>query len=218
MHRTPTRWEQTDHRGYGEKFAALHASGQDIEGEARLADTMAPRGARILDAGCGMGRVGGTLRARGHEAYGVDLDRALLDQAGDTYPDLPTVLSRIDDLDADLLAAQGFPTSFDLVVCVGNVMILGEPGSEQLVLTRMRDLLAPGGRLIVGFHTDGTPPHSRVYSTGEFDADVSAAGLRVDARFGTYELHPYDPTGNYAVSLLSRVDSAPPAHEWGHAR
>ena len=38
----------------------------------------------------------------------------------------------------------------------------------------------------------------------EFDADVAAAGLRVDSRFGTYELHPYDPAGNYAVSLLRR--------------
>lgn len=202
MDRRPTRWEQTDHRGYGAKFAQLRASGQDIEGEARLADTMAPRGARILDAGCGMGRVGGTLRARGHDAYGVDLDAALLEQARQTYPQLPTMLSRIDDLTPETLSAQGFPTTYDLVVCVGNVMILGEPGSERLMLERMRDLLAPDGRILVGFHTDATPPHSRVYPVAEFDADVAAAGLRVDSRFGTYELHPYDPAGNYAVSLL----------------
>ncbi|WP_431841911.1 class I SAM-dependent methyltransferase [Calidifontibacter indicus] len=204
MDRRPTRWERTDHRGYGAKFAQLHGSGQDIEGEARLADTMAPRGARILDAGCGMGRVGGTLRARGHDAYGVDLDAALLEQARQTYPQLPTMLSRIDDLTPETLSAQGFPTTYDLVVCVGNVMILGEPGSERLMLERMRDLLAPDGRILVGFHTDATPPHSRVYPVAEFDADVAAAGLRVDSRFGTYELRPYDPASNYAVSLLRR--------------
>ncbi len=213
-----TRWEASSHRGYGAKFAQLHADGQDIEGEARLADTMATRGSRILDAGCGMGRIGAALRARGHDAYGVDLDNELLEQAGRTFPQLPTMLSRIDDLTTDALAAQGFPTAYELVVCVGNVMILGVPGAERSMLGRMRDLLAEGGRLLVGFHTDGTPPGSRVYPVAEFDADLDAVGLRLDARFGTYELHPYDPAGNYAVSLLSRRDAAPATHEWGHAR
>lgn len=204
---SPTRWETGDHRGYAARFARMHADGADIEGEARLADAIAPRGARILDAGCGMGRVGGTLRARGHEAYGVDLDAELLEQARRTYPDLPTMRSRIDDLSTDTLAAQGFPTSYELIVCVGNVMILGVPGAERLMLTRLRDLLADGGRMLVGFHTDGTPPGSRVYSIGEFDTDLAAAGLRCDVRLGTYELHPFTPAGNYGVHLLSRARS-----------
>lgn len=218
MSRQPTRWEQTDHRGYGQKFADLHAAGDDIEGEARLADVMAPRGATILDAGCGMGRVAAALRARGHDAYGVDLDEGLLRQAGDTYPQLPTMQSRIDDLDAKSLAAQSFPTSFDVIVCVGNVMILGEPNTEVLMLERMAALLSPSGRLLVGFHTDATPPHSREYSVEEFARDAYAAGLAIEARFGTYELHPYDPHGNYAVHLLRLRDVATPQVEWAHAR
>ncbi|GAB3578514.1 class I SAM-dependent methyltransferase [Calidifontibacter terrae] len=205
MHHRPTRWERSDHSGYGERFAQLHADGTDIEGEARLADTLAPRGARILDAGCGMGRIGAALRARGHQAYGIDLDATLLDQAARTFPELPTFLTRIDDATPDSLAAQGFPDAYDVVVCVGNVMILGEEGGEQLVLTRMRELLADGGRLLVGFHTDATPPDSREYSPADFAVDAAAAGLRVDARFGSYELHPYDPNENYVVHLLSRA-------------
>lgn len=206
----PTRWEQTDHRGYGEKFAQLAATGQDIDGEARLADTIAPRGASILDAGCGMGRVGAALQARGHDAYGVDLDEALLRQARDTYPGLRTMCARIDDLTAELLAAQSFPQSFDVIVCVGNVMILGAPGSEVRMLERMAALLKPTGRLLVGFHTDATPPHSRQYAVEEFETDASAAGLTVEARFGTYELHPYDPDGHYAVHLLRLRDAVGP--------
>src|SRR5699024_5078389 len=45
-------------RGYAERWRRIEASGQDIYGEARLIDAMAPRGARILDAGCGSGRLG----------------------------------------------------------------------------------------------------------------------------------------------------------------
>ena len=76
-----TRWERAraDERaqgagGYGAHFARLIAEGVDVEGEARLADALAPREARILDAGSGMGRVGAALAARGHHVVGVDFD------------------------------------------------------------------------------------------------------------------------------------------------
>ena len=41
----PTRWELAgeDNRGYGEHFAQRVADGTDIDGEARLADALAPR-------------------------------------------------------------------------------------------------------------------------------------------------------------------------------
>ena len=47
--------------GYAARWKRLAAAGQDLDGEARLIDAMAPRGSRILDAGCGTGRVGGRL-------------------------------------------------------------------------------------------------------------------------------------------------------------
>ncbi len=60
----PTRWALAGSpaQGYGEHFARLVADGEDIDGEARLADALAPRGARILDVGSGMGRVADALR------------------------------------------------------------------------------------------------------------------------------------------------------------
>ena len=41
--------------GYAGVFEGLIDRGEDIDGEARLADVLAPRAARILDAGAGMG-------------------------------------------------------------------------------------------------------------------------------------------------------------------
>ncbi len=201
----PTRWEQPwpeGHRGYGVRFAQMIADGEDVEGEARLADTLAPRGARILDAGSGMGRIGGALRKRGHDAYGVDLDASLLEQSRATYPDFPVAQCRLEALDADFLAGHGMPTEFDLVVCVGNVMILSSPDSERTVLTRLGALLAPEGRMLVGFALTAGPT-SREYPAAEFVDDVAAVGLAIESRFATYDLRPFDPeTGEYAVWVL----------------
>lgn len=201
----PTRWEQPEpssHRGYGVHFAELIAAGADVEGEARLVDALAPRGARILDAGSGMGRVGAALRARGHEAYGVDLDAALVEQSRATYPDLPVARARLESVDAPFLTERGMPTTYDVVVCVGNVMVLLAEGSERTVLRALGGLLAPGGRLVLGFSLVGAPPRSRVYPADELVADATAAGLVVEHRFATFDLRPPGPDDDFAVWIL----------------
>ena len=139
-----TRWEQAraeeraaGQGGYGAHFARLIDDGVDIEGEARLADVLAPRGGWILDAGSGMGRVGGALVARGHRVVGVDFDPEILDQSRRTFPDLPLVDSRLDELTPEKLTAAGHPAAYDLIVCVGNVMILLAPDTERTVLANL---------------------------------------------------------------------------------
>ena len=58
----PSRWTQiiTQDPGhtqrYIQRFRDMEANGHDLWGEARTVDAMAPRNARILDAGCGPGR------------------------------------------------------------------------------------------------------------------------------------------------------------------
>jgi 2-polyprenyl-3-methyl-5-hydroxy-6-metoxy-1,4-benzoquinol methylase len=42
-------------------------------------DAMTPRGAGILDAGCGPGRVGGALSAAGHQIAGADVAPEAID-------------------------------------------------------------------------------------------------------------------------------------------
>ena len=71
---------------YVQRFRAMAESGKDLHGEARLIDAMAERGARILDAGCGPGRVGGELARLGHRVVGVDVDPVLIQAAAEDYP------------------------------------------------------------------------------------------------------------------------------------
>ena len=51
---------------YIDRFRSMARDGADLAGEARLVDALVPRGARILDVGCGQGRMGVYLHARGH--------------------------------------------------------------------------------------------------------------------------------------------------------
>ena len=191
----PTRWELAGdgNRGYGEHFADLVREGADLAGEARLADALVARRARILDVGSGMGRIAAALTALGHDVVATEPDPALREQSLATYGDVPV-------LPHEALAIPPLE-SFDLIVVVGNVFIYLGEGTERDVLAHLRSLLAPGGRILAGFHLTGIKPGSRTYPADEFVADAGAAGLRVDWRFGSYELHP--PNDEYAVWVLS---------------
>lgn len=200
----PTRWAMAGaaNDGYGRRFAELAASGEDMHGEARLADALLPRGAAVLDAGSGMGRVGAELQRRGHRVVAVEADPALVAQSRATYPDLPVVESDLVHVTPGMLDGLGHPSAYDLVVAVGNVMVFLAEATECDVLARFRELLSPGGRVLVGFHLQDGPETARSYPASEFEADVAAAGLRVDLRAGTYELHR--PADTYGVWVLSR--------------
>ncbi len=191
----PTRWELAPEgsHGYAERFDRLIATGEDVDGEARLADVLAPRRARILDVGSGMGRVAAALTSRGHEVVAVERDPELVAQSLRTYPDLAVQ-------NADILGAV-LEGPFDLVVVVGNVMVFLAEGSERRVLELLGSVLAPGGRILVGFHLANGPETARTYPPAEFVADATASGLRVDSRFGTYDLR--EPDDDYAVWVLS---------------
>ncbi len=193
----PTRWSLAGGRtrGYGEHFARLVGAGEDVDGEARLADALLPRGGRVVDVGSGMGRVGESLRRRGHTVVATEPDADLRLQSQATYPMLEV-------LPHEALALEPAEVGvFDLVVAVGNVMVFLGEDTERGVLTRFRELLAPGGRVLLGFQPLAVMPGSRAYPVGEAVADAEAAGLVLDHRFGSYELHP--PVDDYAVLVLS---------------
>jgi SAM-dependent methyltransferase len=202
----PNRWEQLvsgPDSPYARAFEERIARGQDIDGEARLVDALAPRGARILDAGAGIGRVAGALAARGHDVTAVEKDPDLVSRSRSLFPGVPVLECDILALTPALLEQAGRPATYDVVVVVGNVMVYLAEDSEARALRTLAALLVPGGRILVGFHPQKGPPHSRDYPVERFRADVEAAGLAVQHVFGSYELDP--PADDYVVAVLQAV-------------
>lgn len=198
--RRPTRWETDTSEGhsawYVERFRQMAAQGQDLEGEARLLDAMLPRGARVLDAGCGPGRVGAALHARGHVVVGVDVDPVLVRAARHDHPGPTWLVGDLAHLD---LAAAGEPEPFDAAVLAGNVMVFLAPETEAEVLRRVAGHVVPDGRVVTGFHTN------RDLSLDAFDAAVAEAGLRLEHRFATWDLVAWHDGADFAVSVLRRA-------------
>jgi SAM-dependent methyltransferase len=178
---------------YIERFRAMARAGDDLAGEARFVDAMAPRGARILDAGCGPGRLGGYLAAAGHDVVGVDVDPALIEAAEQDHPGPRWLVGDLAELD---LPARGIAEPFDVIVSAGNVMTFLAPSTRVQVLGRLRAHLADDGRAAIGFGA------YREYEFTDFLNDAADAGFAPDLLLSTWDLRPLADDSGFLVALL----------------
>jgi ubiquinone/menaquinone biosynthesis C-methylase UbiE len=119
---------------------------------------VAPEGARVLEVGCGPGRLSIRLvRQHGLEVTGLDLDPAMIgraqantDRAGNRGGRRPSFL--VGDV-----AALAFPDrSFDLVVCTLSMHHWADPAAGLVEIGRV---LRPGARALVWDFRPGVRPH-----------------------------------------------------------
>jgi 2-polyprenyl-3-methyl-5-hydroxy-6-metoxy-1,4-benzoquinol methylase len=101
-----------------------------------------PPGTRAIDIGCGGGNNCGMLAEHYDEVVGVDISRRMLDIAATKPSRIPVRYECHDALDLSP-ATHGI---FDLVMSVNAVFHLGP---AHVVLPRLRELVAPGGRLVI---------------------------------------------------------------------
>lgn len=178
---------------YVQRFRDMAAAGHDLGGEARLVDAFLPRGARVLDAGCGPGRVGAFLHEAGHEVVGVDVDPELVAAAEQDHPGPRWLVGDLAELD---LPARGIVEPFDGIVCAGNVMTFLAPSTRREVLRRLRAHLAPGGRAAIGFGA------GRGYPFEDFLDDARTAGWVPDLLLSTWDLRPFADDADFLVAVL----------------
>jgi SAM-dependent methyltransferase len=190
------KWFTDTEAGHSERYVeyirGLAAEGSDLAGEARFMDAlMAPR-SRVLDAGCGPGRVGAVLHQRGHHVVGVDVDPVLIAAAREDHPDVTWVVSDLVELD---LTSLGEVEPFDAAVLAGNVLAFVAPNTEVHALRGVGRHLRSGGRAVVGFQTER-------YSVADFDSHLAEAGFELEQRFATWDLRPWHSDADFAVSVL----------------
>jgi SAM-dependent methyltransferase len=188
---------------YDAPYAARAAAGADVHGEANLVmqllqatnpDAPKPTPYRVLDAGCGTGRIAIELARRGIVTVGVDLDEVMLAQARKKAPQLDW---RLGDLSS--IALDG---DFDAIVLAGNVMIYLTPGTEAATLANLARYLKTGGLLIAAFEL--TPPSWSDLTIDRYDQLTQTVGLRKVARWSTWEQAPWSSADRYAVSVHTK--------------
>ena len=145
-------------------------------------------GERVLDLGCGAGRFLRALGDAGAQPIGVELAEAALERARRVAPGAE--LHRAEP-DGDLPLADA---SVDLVWCSE---VIEHVADTAHLLTEVRRVLAPGGRILIT-----TPCHGR----------VQAAGIAL-ARFDAH----FDPLGQH-LRFYTRTSLARALREHGLGR
>jgi len=180
---------------YVDRFRQLAANGVDLAGEARMLDAMVARNSRLLDAGCGSGRVGAALFDRGHHVVGVDIDPVLIGAAETDHSGPRWIVADLSELD---LASFGEPELFDAAIIAGNVMAFVAPGTERAVIARVASHVREDGIILVGFTT------GREYTVADLDANITDLDIELEHRFATWDLRPWTARSEFSVSVLRR--------------
>lgn len=198
-----SRWERIARETAGDDYASRYAEryremaeeGTDVHGEADFVTTLLPAPARVLDAGCGTGRVAVRLDELGYDVVGVDVDPEMLFVAAREAPDLHWLLADLTTLELE--------TEFELVLVAGNTIPLLEEETLAAACVRLAAHTVPGGLVVCGFGLDAEhlPGDCPVTPLEEFAAAMTAAGMVEVERFSSWQRAPFDPDGGYVVSV-----------------
>jgi SAM-dependent methyltransferase len=102
-------------------------------------------GGRVLDLGCGAGRIGGPVAAAGHEVLGVDSDPSQASVFEAAVGDCGRFV--VGELAGPHPATPG---GYDAVLLLGNVlMTVREPATLRAIFAAVEQVLAPDGVVII---------------------------------------------------------------------
>jgi len=179
---------------YDARWEAMRARGEASHGEADAVERLtiehgAPR--RVLDAGCGTGRLAIELNNRGFDVVGADLDPDMVERARRKS-------TAVEWLVADL-ASHRWETDFGIVVLAGNVFNFCAPGSGAAIALRMASAVATGGLLVAGWTQESERDSYRAEQLLN-----DAPELEHVVTWSTWEGEPWTSASTYAVVVLRR--------------
>ena len=101
---------------------------------------------RVLELGCGAGRLLGFLAMLSWEAHGIDISEAMIETCNRLYPEARAQIG-------DIATLEGVPNlPFDVVFAVDNVLDVFDEAGRRRVLANLRDRIGPDGLLIFSSH------------------------------------------------------------------
>jgi SAM-dependent methyltransferase len=185
-------WRRTvDLAKYDQRWDAMAARGDSIHGEADFVERLiGERKVRLLDAGCGTGRLAIEMVKRGHHAIGADLDPDMIERAATKAPHIDWHVADLSELQLD--------AKFDVIMMAGNIPLFCAPSSQAAIIKSLVDHLDDGGYLISGFSLETRP---NAYLRRDYQRDALVAGLNEVAVYSTWDENPSGDTDEYTVML-----------------
>lgn len=207
---------RTSYDTVAEDYAALlagHLATEPVQRHvlALFAELVRSRGGgRVLDLGCGPGRLTGHLRELGLDVEGLDLSPGMVEVARRTHPAIPFVVGTATDLPQADASLAG-------VVAFHSLIHVPDDWLDRAVAEVAR-VLRPGGTALVTFHA-GDTVHRKTegYGGHPMALDVhrrpvprmvdalQARGLRVEVRV---EHRRDDVSGSPQGLLVAVADGA----------
>lgn len=171
-------WDEADpaaiHPTRGVSEEAYRESG---EAQAELLATVLPKSCRVVDFGCGDGRVAIPLRELGYDVTGADASETMLARLNERDPDMPTVVSVGTDL------AKQIGKKADAVVCLA-VLIHHDYQSCEQIIEGLRAAVKVNGLLVLDWPVSDEPSEAAswigvtTWSRDQQDAICKRVGLK----------------------------------------
>ena len=142
-------WDYVHDAGVARGYDAGLAGTPLFDADRRFVERHCPRPGRLIDLGCGTGRLLPPLARRGYWVLGVDLSAEMLAVAHAKAEGSPVHLLRANLTELEALADG----SFDYAACLFSTlgMVTG-PGMRERVVGHAARLLRPGGRFVLHVH------------------------------------------------------------------
>jgi len=198
-------WDYVSSERVAREYDAALAGTALLEFDVRFAEQHFPLPGRLIDLGCGTGRLMIHFTRRGFECFGVDLSETMLEEARHKAE---ADSLRIEFLNANLVELDPVPAaSFDYAACLFSTlgMIRGSANRSRF-LDHVHRILKPGGVFVLHAHNaryrfgtglgkPGSEPGDRAmpqarggakltihhFTKSELIADLRTSGFRVQS-------------------------------------
>jgi SAM-dependent methyltransferase len=142
-----------------------------------------PRGATVIDLGCGSGLpITKVLVSEGLNVYGIDASPSLVEAFRHNLPEIPVACESVEN-------SLFFDRMFDGVLAWGLIFLL-MPEAQRSLIRRMADIVVPGGRLLftspaepLVWNDAMTGLESRSLGAAEYRRLLSAVDVSVSSEY-----------------------------------
>jgi 2-polyprenyl-3-methyl-5-hydroxy-6-metoxy-1,4-benzoquinol methylase len=175
-----------------------------------------PRGASVLDLGCGFGvPVSQALVEEGIQIYGVDASQKMIHAFHDTFPSAPAEHAAAED-------STFFNRTFEGVVAWGLIFLLPE-NIQRVVILKAANALGPGGKLLftspeqaVTWKDSITKCESRSLGAAVYEDVLRSVGLIITGNtvdegenYYYFAVKPANGSGSSAEKEMTRITINP---------